>query len=106
MATGTGKTLTGLSAVVRLYQHVRKGLAIFIVCPYQHLVSQWVEDIESFNIKPVICHSASPQKHWACQVKGCMYGIRIWCIGLYVWDFHQCNLFIKKGSKHNRRCKG
>ena len=73
MATGTGKTLTGLSAVVRLYQHVRKGLAIFIVCPYQHLVSQWVEDIESFNIKPVICHSASPQKHWASRLKdACM----------------------------------
>ena len=37
MATGTGKTYTGLGAVVRLFEE-KKRLAIIIVCPYQHLV--------------------------------------------------------------------
>lgn len=46
MATGTGKTYTGLGAVVRLFEE-KKRLAIIIVCPYQHLVEQWVEDIEA-----------------------------------------------------------
>ena len=64
MATGTGKTLTGLSAVTTLYQNRKAPLAIFIVCPYQHLVTQWVEDIKEFNMKPVICFSSSPQKNW------------------------------------------
>ena len=34
------------------------------MCPYQHLVDQWVEDIVRFNIKPIIGYSSSPQKDW------------------------------------------
>ena len=63
MATGTGKTYTGLGAVVRLFEEKRR-LAIIIVCPYQHLVEQWVEDIELFNMTPTIGYSASKQKNW------------------------------------------
>ena len=63
MATGTGKTYTGLGAVVRLYEE-KKRLAIIIVCPYQHLVEQWVEDIELFNMLPTIGYYASKQKNW------------------------------------------
>ena len=63
MATGTGKTYTGLGAVVHLYEE-KKRLAIVIVCPYQHLVEQWVEDIERFNMNPTIGYSASKQHDW------------------------------------------
>ena len=63
MATGTGKTYTGLGAVVRLFEE-KKRLAVIIVCPYQHLVEQWVEDIELFNMVPTIGYSASKQKNW------------------------------------------
>lgn len=63
MATGTGKTYTGLGAVVRLFQD-RRRLAVIIVCPYQHLVEQWVEDILLFNMRPTIGYSASRQKDW------------------------------------------
>lgn len=63
MATGTGKTYTGLGAIVHLYEE-KKRLAIIIVCPYQHLVEQWVEDIELFNMTPTIGYSASKQKDW------------------------------------------
>lgn len=63
MATGTGKTYTGLGAAVRLFENHKK-LALIIVCPYQHLVEQWVEDIELFNINPIIGYSASVQKQW------------------------------------------
>ncbi len=64
MATGTGKTYTGLGAVVRLCEAVNNKAAVFVVCPFQHLVEQWVEDIERFNINPIIGYSASPQKDW------------------------------------------
>ena len=64
MATGTGKTLTGLGAVSKLSEDVCEELSVFILCPYQHLVEQWVEDIVKFNIKPIIGYSASPQKDW------------------------------------------
>lgn len=63
MATGTGKTYTGLGAVAKLFEE-NKRLAIVIVCPYQHLVEQWVEDIELFNMNPIIGYSASKQKKW------------------------------------------
>ncbi|WP_193744894.1 DEAD/DEAH box helicase family protein, partial [Dehalococcoides mccartyi] len=38
--------------------------AVVVVCPYQHLAEQWVEDIERFGIKPIIGYSASLQKDW------------------------------------------
>lgn len=64
MATGTGKTLTGLGAITRLSDDLNGELAVIIVCPYQHLVEQWVEDIQKFNIKPIVGYSQSPQKNW------------------------------------------
>lgn len=68
MATGTGKTFTGLGAAVKLFTDKKK-LAIIIVCPYQHLVEQWVEDIEKFNIIPTIGYSASKQTDWKIRLK-------------------------------------
>ena len=63
MATGTGKTYTGLGAAVRLFSD-KKRMALFIVCPYQHLVEQWMEDILQFNMMPTIGYSTSRQKDW------------------------------------------
>jgi len=64
MATGTGKTYTGLGALARLCDVLEDKLAVIIVCPYQHLVEQWVEDIERFNINQIIGYSSSPQKNY------------------------------------------
>lgn len=64
MATGTGKTLTALASIEQLFIDNKKRLGIIIVCPYQHLVEQWVEDIVRFGINPIIGYSSSPQKHW------------------------------------------
>ncbi|MDY0278061.1 MAG: DEAD/DEAH box helicase family protein [Acholeplasma sp.] len=58
MATGTGKTYTGLAGIVRLSKSVSNKLGVFVVCPYQHLIEQWVEDITAFGIKPLICYSS------------------------------------------------
>jgi superfamily II DNA or RNA helicase len=43
---------------------VKNKLAIVIVCPYQHLVEQGVDDLLVFNFKPIIGYSASTQKDW------------------------------------------
>ena len=69
MATGTGKTFTGLGAITKIYQEKKGKLAVVIVCPYQHLVNQWVEDILKFNIMPIIGHSASEQKDFKKRLK-------------------------------------
>lgn len=64
MATGTGKTLTGLGAITQLAKVKNGRLAVIIVCPFTHLVNQWVEDIRRFNINPIIGFSQSSQKDW------------------------------------------
>ena len=69
MATGTGKTFTGLAAIATLSEAINDQLAVFIVCPLQHLVDQWVEDIERFGMSPIIGYSSSPQKDWKTKLK-------------------------------------
>ncbi|MEH7223421.1 DEAD/DEAH box helicase family protein, partial [Bacillus sp. JJ1566] len=59
MATGTGKTITAITGITKLYE-VTKRLAVIIVCPYTHLVDQWVKDLKLFNMSPIIAyHSRS-----------------------------------------------
>lgn len=81
MATGTGKTYTGLGAATRLYEDKGR-LAIIIVCPYQHLVEQWVEDIELFNLRPIIGYSASKQKNWKKRLEDDIFDYSIGVIDL------------------------
>ncbi|MCK6207709.1 DEAD/DEAH box helicase family protein [Bacillus infantis] len=57
MATGTGKTLTALSTAAKLGEHL-PSLAIIIVCPYTHLVDQWVKDIKKYNMDPIIAYKS------------------------------------------------
>lgn len=64
MATGTGKTYTGLGALVDLYNHCNSDLAVVICCPFIHLVEQWVEDLVKFNIEPIVGYGSSIQKNW------------------------------------------
>jgi len=69
MATGTGKTYTALAAIVSLYKAMDNNLAVIIICPYQHLVEQWKDDIVSFGMKPIVCYSASSQRNWRERLK-------------------------------------
>jgi len=62
MATGTGKTYTALAALARLSTKTNNNIAIFIVCPFQHLVEQWVEDLQRFNLNPIVGYSDSKDK--------------------------------------------
>ena len=69
MATGTGKTYTALAAIATLYKATSNNLAVFIVCPYQHLVEQWKDDIVAFGMTPIVCYSASSQRNWKERLK-------------------------------------
>lgn len=81
MATGTGKTFTGLGAITKLYQDKGK-LAVIIVAPYQHLVEQWVEDILEFNLRPIIGYSASKQKDWKQRLKKDIFDFKIGALNI------------------------
>ncbi|WP_435059403.1 DEAD/DEAH box helicase family protein [Streptomyces sp. bgisy060] len=56
MATGTGKTLTALSAAAQVSKVLQKRgqpLLTVVIVPYQHLVDQWSKDIEWFGITSI-----------------------------------------------------
>jgi len=53
MATGTGKTITAISAAMRLSSGLQKELkstVVLVVCPYLHLVDQWSEQFLRFGV--------------------------------------------------------
>ena len=58
MATGTGKTITALSALAKLKAE-KKHLFFLIVCPYQHLVDQWYEVALRFGFEPIRAYKSS-----------------------------------------------
>lgn len=57
MATGTGKTITSLAAMARLYGRERQ-LAVLISCPYQHLVEQWKKEAVAFGLQPILAYQS------------------------------------------------
>lgn len=62
MATGTGKTLTALSAAAQLSKVLLrqdKPLLTVVIAPYQHLVDQWAKDIEWFGVSPVRAYEST-----------------------------------------------
>lgn len=64
MCTGSGKTFTGLAAMCMLGKMKQDALAVFIICPYIHLVSQWEEELWDWNFMPIVCHSQAQDKRW------------------------------------------
>lgn len=55
MATGSGKTLTALAAAAKVYEQVGAPFLIVVVCPYKHLVTQWIEEAQRFGLDPLPC---------------------------------------------------
>ena len=61
MATGSGKTITALSALVRLVKE-KKRLFILIACPFQHLVEQWDKEASQFGFRSILAYQS--QRTW------------------------------------------
>jgi superfamily II DNA or RNA helicase len=55
LATGAGKTITAIYAVVRMAKQI-PGLAVVIAAPYQSLADQWCDILNEFNINPLQCY--------------------------------------------------
>lgn len=73
MATGTGKTITALSCAVRLL-NASKISALIIVCPYQHLVTQWEAECVRFNIRTATCFQQ--RRNWEPILDNILYNIQ------------------------------
>jgi len=62
MATGTGKTKTAMIAATQLGSVLRErdqALVLLVLAPLQHLVDQWITEIEDFGIRPIAVYESS-----------------------------------------------
>lgn len=74
MATGSGKTFTAYGAICKLLEKKNYRLPIIIVCPYRHLVDQWLEDIDKFYLKNVITgYSGGKNGNYRSKLKSMIY---------------------------------
>lgn len=62
MATGTGKTITALLAASRVANSISGPFVLVVAVPYQHLVDQWIEEIEEFGVDPVAAYKS--RRNW------------------------------------------
>ncbi|MEN3005442.1 DEAD/DEAH box helicase family protein [Dehalobacterium formicoaceticum] len=61
MATGTGKTITSICAIVTLLQQLRAAdhaCGLVIVLPYKVLLEQWQDNLAEFGIHPLPCYES------------------------------------------------
>lgn len=66
MATGTGKTITSLSAFKQL-SNTRDKLVTVIACPQLHLMDQWIKDVENFHSGKIL-KASSKESKWKDKV--------------------------------------
>jgi superfamily II DNA or RNA helicase len=62
MATGTGKTKTAMVAacqIAQVHRQREQPLVLLVVAPLQHLVDQWISEVESFGVRPIPIYESS-----------------------------------------------
>jgi len=53
MATGTGKTRTGINATLRLAKQLNGGIIVVVVTPYNTIAEQWKAQLKFLNISTI-----------------------------------------------------
>ena len=61
MATGTGKTHTAISCIQKMCAEQERNL-IVIACPYKHLITQWIEELQKWGMDDVVRADGSSSK--------------------------------------------
>ncbi|WP_026835194.1 DEAD/DEAH box helicase family protein [Eubacterium xylanophilum] len=69
MCTGSGKTYTALAATVEFSRRYNERIAVIIVCPYIHLVSQWEEDVVNWCRVPIIIAHSKASCDWKLEMR-------------------------------------
>jgi len=70
LATGSGKTITSIYGLVKLYE-AKKKLFVFIAVPYVNLADQWVDELKNFNIFPIQCYNK--KENWEKKLSSAIY---------------------------------
>jgi superfamily II DNA or RNA helicase len=91
MATGSGKTVTALTAATKLTRYAaskNNKLLTIITVPYQHLADQWHAEASAFGFVPVICYGGKARWLFRLQrsITEFMYGDRGVLVAIVVND--------------------
>lgn len=75
MATGTGKTFTALGCLQNVLENEKK-MVVVIACPYDHLVKQWMDEIDvfGFTLDQIVADSTNPK--WKDELANYMFDIK------------------------------
>jgi len=87
LATGSGKTITAIYGLTRIYQ-AKNRLFVIISVPYIGLANQWVTNLSSFNIFPIKCYDSKIK--WYEKLRNTVNAFNIGSI-----DFH-CAVVVNK----------
>lgn len=74
MATGTGKTFTALGCLKKILKEEDK-LVTIISCPYDHLIKQWIGDLNEFGIDIDYIVADSSNYKWKYELTDKIYDI-------------------------------
>lgn len=68
LATGSGKTITALYGVSKMFEASKRPRRLFLLVavPYVALAEQWVKELSLFNISPIKCFSN--RKSWGSRL--------------------------------------
>jgi DNA phosphorothioation system restriction enzyme len=79
MATGSGKTVTALSAIVRFFKQAvepsEHNLMVVITVPYKHLADQWDTESRAFGFVPLVCYGNFSQ--WLGSAKNKLMALKL-----------------------------
>ncbi len=79
MATGSGKTVTALSSIVRILDGAiypkNSNLMVAVAVPYKHLADQWNTEAEGFGFNPQICYDS--YTNWLDKAKNSIHSLKL-----------------------------
>lgn len=101
MATGTGKTITSLSAFKQL-SSTKDKLVTVIACPQLHLIDQWIKDVENFHTGKIL-KASSKEGKWKSKLSALhrdfYMGLEDKVVIMTTHDTLSSDFFIKKIKK-------
>ena len=105
MATGTGKSFTAITALKEVIEQ-QGGLLCVVVCPFQHLVTQWSSDLTSENLTN---HTAYGSKNrWKDKLMNDLLKLNMGYIGSLIvvttYDTFSSDVFKEIINSCKKRC--
>ncbi|MCY4227124.1 MAG: DEAD/DEAH box helicase family protein [Gammaproteobacteria bacterium] len=103
LATGSGKTITAIYAIVKLSKNI-KNFACVIAVPYQNLADQWVDTLKKFNMYPLRCYVS--RNRWENKLSSIVHELSLGSRNFAIIVVVNRTLKSPEFQKHLKRIRG